>query len=406
MNQSKKSTQNNHSKKLPTKRDSEKESLLHSKHHVLIEKMAIGGAGVSRLQFGDQKIVCFVDRATPQDELEIEITNVEKNYLKARILQVVNPGPSRRKAPCIYFENCGGCAWQNIQEAEQRQQKELLLKELFKKFLPTHAYTLIETQFSEHAFEYRNRIQLKQLGKQLGYFKPESHELVDINDCLIAEAPLRNWLKTEKLKLRASDKLKKHELKVNEKNQVEFYGIGQKSEGLSFSQVNRFVNEKLVNAAVTLVEQAQPSFVTEFYAGSGNFTFALQNRLSQIKIDAVELNPELTAHAVKLIQEKKLHKQITFYTTKAELFPLRNTVSSEYVFVDPPRNGCDPLLLDSLLQQNLKKLLYISCHPVSLVRDLQYLAKKGLHFKISHLQIFDMFPQTDHFETLCLIEKI
>lgn len=386
------------------KRDSELESLLHSEHTITIEKLAVGGSGIGRIDYQDKKLVVFIPKSAPEDQVRVRITHVEKNFLNGGIVQILKPSPYRREAPCPYFKDCGGCSWQHIDEKHQIEQKEFILKDLFKKFLPEQKYELLPTVIGAQNFEYRNRIQLKQFGKRLGYFKPESHDLVDIEDCLIAEKPLRDWLKTNKSKIRPSDKLRKHELKINADGKVEFYPIGAQSEGLSFSQVNRFVNANLVKTTVNLVKGTQPKFLTEFYAGSGNFTFPLSQISKDLQIDAIELNPDLTQKAVDQIKSLKLHKQIRFYTTKSELFPLRNTMSTDLIMLDPPRQGCEKSLLLKLAETKPKFLLYISCHPVSLVRDLQVLKQNGYDFEMRHLQIFDMFPQTDHFETLCLLE--
>lgn len=393
-----------HKNPISKKRDSVLESLLHSEHTITIEKLAVGGSGIGRLDFQDKKLVVFIPKSAPEDQVRVRITQVEKNFLNAEIVSVVKASPFRREAPCPYFNDCGGCSWQHIDEQHQLVQKELILTDLFKKFLPELPYTLLPTVVSPQNFEYRNRIQLKQMGTKLGYFKPESHDLVNIDDCMISEKPLRDWLKTNKSKIRPSDKLLKHELKINAEGKVEFYKIGAQSEGLSFSQVNRFVNAQLVTAVVDLAKSTNPRSLTEFYAGSGNFTFPLSQISKDLQIDAIELNPGLTAKAVDAVKAQKLHKQIRFYTTKSELFPLRNTMSDNLIMLDPPRQGCEKSLLVKIAETKPKFLLYISCHPVSLVRDLQVLQQNGYRFDMRHLQIFDMFPQTDHFETLCLLE--
>jgi len=388
------------------KRDSQLESLLNSEHVVNIEKLAVGGAGVSRIIFKDKNLVCFVPKSVPGDLIKIKVTFIEKNYLVGEILEVLNPGLGRRTAPCKHFDDCGGCPWQHIEETVQVEQKELILNDLFKKFLPTQSYQLSKTVTDSHAFEYRNRIQLKQIGQKIGFFKPDTHDLVDIDDCLIAEPDIRKWFKENKFKLKPADKLKKFELKINSENKIDFYPIGVKNTGLSFSQVNRYINEKLVNATFELLKPHDFKNITEFYAGSGNFTFKLAELHEKTHIDAVELSSDLTKIAVKEIQNRKLQKKIRFYTTKSEYFPIKNKLSDQLIFIDPPRQGCEPLLIKSIAQAGPKFILYISCHPVSLVRDLALLTKLDYHFKINHLQIFDMFPQTDHFETLCLIEKV
>lgn len=385
-------------------RGSNLESLLHSEQIVSVEKMAVGGSGVSRLLVGDKSVVVFIPYAAPSDQLKIKITRVEKNFLLAEIIQILTPSPSRRSAPCEYFGACGGCLWQHLKDDEQITQKELILKDLFKKFLPNLEYKLLETVSTPEKLGYRNRIQLKQLGQKVGYFRHESHEIVEINNCLISEPAIQKYIPEFKNKLKPSDKLRKFEIKINQNQGVEHYPLGERGEGLAFSQVNRFVNQKLVDKVVEIISELKPSYITELYAGAGNFTFPIANKLPGSTIQAVELSSELTKFAVEKIKSEKKHKQITFFTTKSETYcRTSSALSEELVLLDPPRSGCDSEVITMLARKKPKTILYISCHPVNLARDLQALASI---YKISELQIFDMFPQTDHFETLCLLSRI
>lgn len=392
-----------------TKRGSQLESLLHSEHVVTIEKMSIGGDGVARIPVLDRTVVVFVPLSAPQDELKIIITRAEKTFLFGSIVEILKPSPFRREPPCSYANSCGGCSWQQFTEAEQVHQKELLLTELFKKFLPEVKYTLLPTITSDKNFGYRNRIQLKHLGDQLGYFKPNSHDIVAIKDCLIAEAPIRTKI-TDLVKiLKPVNELKKYEVKINQDGQVEHYEIGSHGEGLAFSQVNNSVNNLLVNETLKQIQALLPEdfsgLLTELYAGSGNFTFVLAEAFKKMRIEAVELNHRLTKAAVEVVKAKKLIKQVTFFTTKVETFVYHQSLSNEIVFLDPPRSGCLPEVIERISEKNPKFLVYISCHPTMLVRDLALLFKTKPHYQVKHLQIFDMFPQTDHFETLCILSR-
>lgn len=396
-------------KSIEPKRDSSIESLLNSEHIITIEKMSIGGDGVARIPFLDRTIVVFIPLSAPQDQLQVKIIRTEKTFLFGSILKIIKPGPNRRIAPCPVANACGGCSWQHIDESEQVNQKELLLKELFKKFLPNIDYNLSETQISEKKFEYRNRIQLKHLNNELGYFKPNTHTIVPIEDCLLAEPELRHKIKELKLTLKPALELKKYELRINNLNQVEYYEIGSHGEGLAFSQVNNSVNDLLVNKTIniicSLLKDNPQALLTELYAGAGNFTFALNQLLPKVRIEAIELNNQLTAAASEIIKTKKLIKNVTFFTTKAEIFCNNQSLSKDLILLDPPRTGCHTDTILRIAEANPKNIVYISCHPTMLVRDLSILLKKSTDYKVKHLQIFDMFPQTDHFETLCILER-
>lgn len=389
--------------KKTSKRDSDLESLLHSKQTVTVEKMAVGGSAVARIQFKERPIVVFIPFGAPGDELEIQITSVEKNFLTGQILKIIKPGSGRRTAPCMYFEKCGGCLWQHLEENVQVEQKEILLKDLLKKFIPQQSYNLLETIQTPERFAYRNRIQLKQLNHQLGYFQHESHDIVPIQNCLIAEKPIQDKISELVKTLKPSEKLKKWEIKINQNQQIEHYQVGQRGEGIAFSQVNRFVNKLLIERVVELVSQLSPKKVTELYAGAGNFTFPISDKLKDCTLTAVELGSDLVKAATLEIQQLKKQKQITFYATTCENYCRSHyTVSNEFVILDPPRAGCHPDVIERLRFVQPENILYISCNPVNLARDLSLL---GSNYQITYLQIFDMFPQTDHFETLCLLQK-
>ena len=389
------------------KRGSGLESLLRSEHIVTVEKMSIGGDGVARIPVLDRTVVVFIPKSAPHDELKIKISQTEKTFLFGEILEIIKPSPFRREPPCPVAFECGGCSWQQIVEAEQINQKELLLKELFKKFLPDLNYDLLPTVTSDKKFEYRNRIQLKHFQDKIGYFKPNSHDIVPITDCLIAEAPIRSKIAELAQTLKPSIELKKYEIKINQEGKTEYYDIGSHGEGLAFSQVNNSVNQLLVDETLKQIKSLIPTdfsgLMTELYAGAGNFTFALAQAFTKMKIEAVELNHRLTAAAVEIVKTKKLIKQVTFFTTKVETFAFHQPLSSKIILLDPPRSGCLPEVIRRIADKKPEHIVYVSCHPTMLARDIALFIKSSPEYQIKHLQIFDMFPQTDHFETLCIL---
>ncbi|MBC7743075.1 MAG: class I SAM-dependent RNA methyltransferase [Bdellovibrionaceae bacterium] len=372
---------------------------MHSEHVVTVEKLAVGGDGVARIPFKDRSIVVFIKLAAQEDELKIKITFVEKNFLRADILEILKPSPARRQAPCPYFPTCGGCAWQHIDESEQVHQKEIILQELFQKFIPGVDFNLLPTIYSPKNLHYRNRIQLKRLGTKLGYFQRESHDIVDIDLCLIAEKEISDQIPMVKAKLRPTTEVQKFELKLNQKNEFEYYNIGDQGEGLSFSQVNNEINQKLVGLVSQIVTKINPTFVSELYAGAGNFTFDLLQKLPNLRMESVEMNSELTKFATQKLTSLSYQKRLFAFTSDCESFVARRSLSKQLVILDPPRAGCSDIVLKKIIETGPTDLIYISCHPVFLARDLQKIMMANQNFKIRHLQIFDMFPQTDHFET-------
>src|SRR5262245_37789711 len=118
---------------------------------VTIEKMAIGGAGVTR----HDGLVIFVPDAAPGDELLVEITNKKKNFAEAQIIKILTPGPSRRTPPCPIADRCGGCNWQHLSEEEQRRQKQLMVQETLAKFLPGMELPFLPIKESPLSLRYR-----------------------------------------------------------------------------------------------------------------------------------------------------------------------------------------------------------------------------------------------------------
>lgn len=388
-----------------TKRGSELEPLLHSVHTVEIEKLVVGGDGLARLQYQDKSLVVFVSQTAPQELVKVKITKVEKNHLTGELIEVLRPSVARRAAPCEYFYSCGGCNWQHISESEQVYQKELILIDLFKKFLPDTKYSLLPSAKSDLNFNYRNRIQLKLQNENLGYFKKSSHEIVDIKSCLLAEPEISNQILDLKKTLNSSAEIKKFELRINHLNKFEYYPIGEDGEGLSFSQVNNNVNKKLVAQTVEIIKKINPTFITELYSGAGNFSFAILKELQLVKIESVELNSKLTEFAKKVAAELNFENRLSTFTSDCEDFVKKNKLSEQIVLLDPPRSGCSEAVLEQIISSRSQNIVYVSCHPVFLARDLKKILATKTDYRIEHLQIFDMFPQTDHFETLIWLKK-
>jgi 23S rRNA (uracil1939-C5)-methyltransferase len=388
-----------------TKRGSELESLLHSEHTIEIEKLVVGGDGLGRLTFKEKSLVVFVPMAAPGDKLKIKIIKAEKNHLKGEILQIIKPAESRRPAPCEYYESCGGCSLQHMTESAQLAQKELILRDLLNRFIPNAKWELLPAVKSEFDFHYRNRIQLKAEGGKLGYFKKSSHQIVDISHCPIADKRISDSIPSVKSELTPSPEVVRYELRINHLEQFEYYKIGEDGEGLSFSQVNNSVNNKLVKAVESLVSAINPVFVSELYAGAGNFSFPIMAKLPTIKMESVELNPKLTEFAVKKLTGLNLQNHLTFVTSDCESFVKRGELSKELVVLDPPRAGCSEDVMSAVCKRQPANIVYISCHPANLARDMSLILQKNPSYKIKYLQIFDMFPQTDHFETLVHLSK-
>lgn len=373
--------------------------LLGSKINLRIEKLAIGGAGVAR----HEGMVVFVPQVAPNEEILAEITLVKKNFLEAKLLEVLKPSPERRQPPCSVAHVCGGCNWQHITEQEQRRQKEKLVLETIQKFNRGVEFEYLPIKESPRVFRYRNRIQPKYKNGRFGFFARNSHEIVEIEDCLITEETLtqkfpkvKTWVQGKNTK-----ELQRLEMYISEEGPVRYGLITDEDDGIGFSQVNRFQNEDLIRTALEWSGQDQFDKVFDLYAGAGNFTFPLADKYPQAKIVGVELNPKLVEKAKSKITDPR----VTYFQSDVESYMRRASIGkNDLVVLDPPRAGASEEIMKKLASAQPKKIIYISCHPVSLARDLNWIfdwsQKLGTRMKLSRVQAFEMFPQTDHVETI------
>ncbi len=375
---------------------------------VTIEKLAIGGSGIAR----HDGLVVFVPNSAPGDELLIKITAKKKSFAEAQILEVLHAGPARRTPPCPIADRCGGCNWQHLTEEEQRNQKQLLVQETLAKFLPEANLPFLPLKPSPLSFRYRNRIQPKYQQGNFGFFSRRSHEIIATNDCLITEEKLTSSFAEIKnsldKKYQQSSEIHRLEVYLDEKELPQWVRIGEEREGTGFSQVNRFQNEDLISTVLSWAEGSTFERIFDLYAGGGNFTFPLADRFKLQKIFAAELDSRLVQKAQEKIQNTGvLQKRMRFYTSDVALFLKRTEMQDkDLVVLDPPRSGADSSVMRALAHSPVEKIIYISCHPVSLARDLKYFfeaqaqnpSRKKL--KLTRLQCFEMFPQTDHVETI------
>lgn len=374
---------------------------------VTIEKLAIGGSGIAR----HDGFVVFVPDAAPDDELLVEITTKKKNFAEARIVKILKPGPSRRTPPCPIADRCGGCNWQHVEESEQRNQKQTMVQEILRKFLPGHEFEFLPIEKSP-SLRYRNRIQPKYYRGKFGFFTRKSHEIVEATDCPITEEKITHEfarIKSEMDKKYANSKdIQRLEIYLDQYEKPQWLLMGEEKEGVGFSQVNRFQNEDLLRTALDWSRGPQYERIFDLYAGSGNFTFPLAAQYPNLPVTAAELDSKLVQRAKDKIQkDDSLNKRVQFYLSDVESFMKKTKFQpKDLVLLDPPRAGADAAVMKALAYAGIERIIYISCHPASLARDLKYFfaaqeqTSSSHKLKLRRVQCFEMFPQTDHVETI------
>ena len=357
---------------------------------IKIESLASSGDGVARVD----NFVVFIADSCPEDELEVVVTKVKKTFAIGKVVKILKPSPNRLDPPCEIFENCGGCSWQHVSYSEQLHWKRKnLLKTLknigkfedIQKVLPTVA--------SPNKFHYRNRIQVQSKKEGLFYFGKKSHDRIPVNQCLIADEKINHFMKQAPL-----SEMGKIEIATTTEGVKTFPVDKFGNSKLGFRQVNDEQNRTLQEMVSQVIKDRRPRGVYDLYCGQGNWTLALANNHPDIQFIAIDKQEINIQKAVK----DALPNTHFICADVLEVFPVE-TQGADLVIIDPPRSGCDPKLLEKISNSSVQSLIYISCHPATFARDLQYLLQQN--WLVDQIVPVDMFPHTPHLETWSLLHS-
>lgn len=348
---------------------------------VTIDKLAYGGAGLAAI---DGKRL-FVPFAAPGDLADVEIVADHGSYAEAGIIRIVKSSPCRVESRCPVFGQCGGCQWQHISYEAQLAWKKIILVETIERIGKIRSPHVLSALPSPLQWNYRNRVQLHVDSKgRVGFYRPKSKEVVEFERCLIADESLNEMLTVHREEYRRRDR-----------------GIGLKlREGPHFSQVNSAQNEQVKGILTEWLQEIPHATIVELYAGSGNFTFPMACVAK--KVVALEIDGNAVEHARRHAGDCGI-SNVTFHRMPAHRArQVFHRGSPDIVFMDPPRKGAAEAI-DAIAELAPKAILYMSCDPATMARDVLQLVEHGWHLEKS-LPI-DMFPQTFHIESLTMFIK-
>jgi tRNA/tmRNA/rRNA uracil-C5-methylase (TrmA/RlmC/RlmD family) len=356
-----------------------------------IHDVAFGGEGVGRLE----ELVVFVPFTIVGEEVEVELTELKKNFARGKLVRVITPAPQRVTPRCPYFGECGGCQYQHIDYAAQLEIKRKQVADLFQrvgKFDPSIVRPAVGCPRPYH---YRNRIMIRSQWNKpeqklnIGYLRWDCGLVVDINQCPIAEEGLNE----EILRVRANPP-PKGGLKVVLRIPAEDWDVPPDS----FFQNNFFLLPQLVEAARDCLRSSGAKYLIDVYCGVGFFGISLGDCVE--KFVGVEIDkPAIRAARNNAIRHKRENGEFVLGDAQ-ELLPqlLQKYPASETaVILDPPRAGVPRPALEQLREVRPRQIIYVSCHPATLARDLNVLCEDGV-FEVRSLVPLDMFPQTQHVE--------
>lgn len=361
------------------------------KINLKIGDIAFGGEGVARLD----DFVVFVPFVALDETVEAEVTEVKKRFARARLLRVLEPSPSRVTAPCPYFGGCGGCQYQHLDYAAQLQLKHKQVADLFQRIGGLDPKLVSEVIPCPQPYGYRNRIMLRsqwdkfKQGLNFGFIRADNRLVVDIEQCRIAEPALNDQLRS----VRAHPP-PKGGLKVVLRIPPEGWEVPPDS----FFQNNFFLLPRLVELVRERLGLAGTRHLLDLYCGVGFFSLELAGEVDRFV--GVEYD-RLAINAARHNATRRGCANGEFIAGKAEeLLPQlleRFVPGATSVLLDPPRKGCAPAMLELLRQTRPAQLLYVSCHPATMARDLNVLCANAV-FNVSQVVPVDMFPQTAHIE--------
>ena len=450
-----------------------------NKEYILdIVSQGYEGEGIAKI---NDTFPIFIEGALKGERVNVRIVKSKKNFAYGKLLEVIEPSLERCEAKCSIHKRCGGCKLQHSTYKEQLNFKFERVKDCITKIGKLDESIVQFPLGMDEPWRYRNKVQLP-IGMvngelKIGFFAPRSHEIIDMETCLIQDeiadkvvGITRSWIKKNNIKPYNIDGkydetgilrhiMIRRGFTTNEvmvvlvtngsklPNKDEFISLitenipGIKSivqninskptnvilgqecitlwgestisdyigefkfniSPLSFFQVNPVQTEVLYNKALEYAGLTGDETVFDAYCGTGTITLFLSQKAK--KVYGVEIIPQAIENANINAKENNANN-VEFFVGESEVvIPdlINKGIKADVVVVDPPRKGCDVKLLNAITNIDAKKIVYVSCDPSTLARDLAILEGNG--YKTVRVQPVDMFPHTAHIETCVLLQR-
>jgi len=416
-----------------------------------IDALSYGPYGIGR----HQGKAVMIPKTAPGDTVVARVVEAKERYSVGEIVRILKPSSLRQDPPCPYVAQCGGCPWQHLRYESQLVAKQKNVEDALRRIGKLEAFELKPIIPSPFTYGYRRRIRLQRDGsKRLGFFTSFSHHLIEIDRCLIADdklngliEQLRRWSEelitdVEHLEVVTGDEpnqnvvfgqsaggFNSHDsvscerlLKENQYlnglilrgvnwrrtwGEVEVSiipedGLSVRVDGDVFTQINSQGNRQLLNELLAAADFNRADRVLELYSGAGNFTHSIAKRVGDIvAVEGYRPAIESGKRSAELNGISNIHWICSpVPAALARLKKQRQRYSK--IVLDPPRTGAKGLERD-LPALGAEKILYISCNPTTLARDLAALAEQG--YSVRAVQPVDLFPHTFHVEAIATLVR-
>lgn len=391
--------------------------------NIKIDRLSYDGKGIGYI---DGK-VAFVCGALPGEEVSVKVVNDKKNFYECELVDVITRSDKRIESACPYFNECGGCAYMHVSHNDECEMKISALEDILKRKAGIEVDTKKIT--SDKDVCYRNKLSLKVKNYEFGFYKEETHEFVKIDDCLLASDAIRRVFKLKDylkfregnilirsnfndeviIKVDTDDAADIDVLKIKESvkligiilNNKVIYGEDFFIEKVhnyfykvnvnSFFQVNLYILGKVID----ILRENSYGVLADLYCGVGTLGIPLKKD----KLYGIEIIKEAVIDAT---YNAKINKQDNKYMLGSAEVISKINEKIDTIIIDPPRAGINKKTLDFLINYKSNNLIYMSCNPFTLARDLNTL--KDI-YDVKDVYYLDMFPRTKHMETLCIMRR-
>ena len=418
---------------------------------VIIERLVHGGSGLARLDTGQ---AVFVGGVLPGEQVEIALRRKRKGFLEADLLKIIIPSPDRIASPCNSELQCTGATWPHIAYPAQLRYKQDILLDTLKRIGGIEPRRTLSILPSPHTDHYRLRTQftvrMKDGRQRIGFFRQGSYDLIEVEDAFLLHPLINKTLRAirsfsdqlprlSEIHVNASPSGAVHILFFSEDNtyppmdsffsrlvnivpevigltgfgcRKKIFSLGNRRltleiEGFTLSategnffQVNWEQNKNMVRTVLDFAALTGDEIVLDLYCGIGNFTLPLSQR-AKFAI-GIESGYSAIEDAVANAKGNGI-ANVEFIADdmqKGLKTLIQRKLRADVIVLDPPRAGATLKTLERVLAFVPKKIVYVSCNPSTLARDLKFFHLFG--FRLDRLQPVDMFPYTYHIE--CVAE--
>lgn len=384
---------------------------------------APGGKAVAHAPDGR---VVFVEYGIPGERVVARVKQVHNSYLEASVIQVLEPSSKRVESRCQYFGRCGGCQLQHIEYDEQLRLKTDIVREQLIRLGGFEDPPLLEMIGMSDPWSYRNhmRFTVRKEG-YVGFMQRGTHRFLRIEHCEIALGRVNDTLHqvqdvttgTRQITIRVGEQASEQgtsllvqptlQWRSRQKRSVpsgqEWYkehlaGREFRISSAAFFQVNTRQAELLVNLVIKRVTAIDPQVVVDAYSGVGTFAALLAEKVPEV----IAIEESVAAGVDSEINLEGL-SNVKMLVGSAEVLLPEIDPMPDVVVIDPPRVGITAEVSDAILMSRARRLVYVSCDPATLARDLRRLVDGG--FELVDVQPLDMFPQTQHIECVATLDR-